>query len=147
MGYLKKALDSIFAISDESITSSIIQTIYDIVSLKIIPVNVVESTIDIPHYVSSKTKGDLFVLAIAWTYRILQMYTEMLDSCNKALELDTNNVTALDAKAVALGFLKRFEESLECCDKIIEMDSNDVAAWTNKGLVLNELKSLKRRWS
>jgi tetratricopeptide (TPR) repeat protein len=140
VGYLKKALDLIFAISDESITSSIIQTMYDFVSMNIIPINVIESTISIPYYLSSKMKCDLYVLAIAWTYRILQMYTEMLDSCNKALELDTNNFTALDAKAAALGFLRRYDEALECCDKIIEMDSNDVAAWTNKGLVLNELK-------
>ncbi len=138
--YLKKALESIFTISDESITSSIIQTMYDIVSLKIIPINVVESTINIPHYLSSKAMCDLYVLAIAWTYRMLQMYKEMLDTCNKALELDTNNVTALNAKALSLSFLKRYEEALECCDKIIEMDSNDAAAWTNKGLVLNELK-------
>jgi tetratricopeptide (TPR) repeat protein len=138
--YLKKALDSLFTISDESVTSSIIQTMYDIVSLKIIPINVVESTINIPKYLSSKTKCDLYVLAIAWTYRILQMYNEMLNICNKALEIDTNNVIALNATALSLSFLKRYEEALECCDKIIEMDSNDAAAWTNKGLVLNELK-------
>ena len=79
---------------------------YDIVSLKIIPINVVESTINIPHYLSSKIRCNLYVLAIAWTYRILQMYTEMLDCCNRALELDTNNVTALNVKALSLSFIK-----------------------------------------
>jgi hypothetical protein len=63
--YLKKALDSIFNLSDEYITASIIQTIYDIASLKKIPINVVESIIEIPDYLTFKTKYNLYLLAIA----------------------------------------------------------------------------------
>ncbi len=40
-GYLKKALDSIFSVSDEAITASIIQTINDIASLRKIPIKIV----------------------------------------------------------------------------------------------------------
>ena len=119
--YLKKALDLIFKISDESITASIIQTMYDMASFKKIPINVVESTTNIPDYLSSKTKYNLYLLAIASTYRDLQMYTEMLDNCNKSLEYKPDDVTALNAKALSLGFLKRYDEALECGNKTIKI--------------------------
>jgi tetratricopeptide (TPR) repeat protein len=140
VGYLKKALDSIFSISDESITASVIQTIYDIASLRKIPINIVESTTLMPQYLSSEIKCSLYLFALASTYRILQMYQEMLENCNKALLLKPKDITALNAEAVALGFLKKYDEALECCDKIIEMDPNDAAAYASKGLALNALK-------
>jgi tetratricopeptide (TPR) repeat protein len=138
--YLNKALDSIFSVSDESITVSIIQAMYNIASLKKIPINIVESTTVMPQYLSSETKRSLYLFAVASTYRILQMYPEMLENCNKALSSKPKDITALNAKAVALGLLKKYDEALECCDKIIEMDPNDAAAYTCKGLALNELK-------
>ena len=119
--------------------TSIIQTIYDIASLKKIPINVVESTIEIPDYLTVKTKYNLYLLAIASTYKNLQMYTEMLHNCNKSLELKPNDVNALNAKTISLGFIKKYDEALECCNKIIEINPSDVAAWTNKGLVLSSL--------
>ena len=138
--YLKKALDLIFNLSDEYITASIIQTIYDIASLKKIPINVVESTTKIPDYLTVNTKYNLYLLAIASTYKKSQMYTEMLHNCNKSLDLKPNDVNALNAKTLSLGFIKKYDEALECCNKIIEIDPSDVAAWTNKGLVLSALK-------
>jgi tetratricopeptide (TPR) repeat protein len=50
------------------------------------------------------------------------------------------DITALNAKALALGFLKKYDEALECCNKITDIDPNDAAAYTNKGLALNGLK-------
>jgi tetratricopeptide (TPR) repeat protein len=138
--YLKKALDSIFSISDESITANIIQAMYDIASFKKIPINIVESTTLMPGYLSNETKCSLYLYAVAWTYRILQMYSEMLENCNKALLLQPEHITGLNAKAVALGFLKKYDEAVECCDKIIEIDPKDVAAWASKGLALSGLK-------
>ena len=59
---------------------------YDIASLKKIPINIVESTTSIPpQYLSSETKWSLYLFAVAWTYRILQMYPEMLENCNIGL--------------------------------------------------------------
>ena len=80
---------------------------YDIASLKKIPINIVESTTSMPQYLSSETKCSLYLFAIAWTYRILQMYPEMLENCNKALSLKPKDITALNAKAVALGLLEK----------------------------------------
>ena len=53
--HLKKALDLIFKIYDESTTAFIIQTMYDMASFKKIPINVVETSTNIPDYLSSKT--------------------------------------------------------------------------------------------
>ena len=140
IGYLRKALDSIFSISDESTTASIIQAMYDIASLKKIPINIVESTTIMPQYLSNETKCSLYLFAIASTYRLLQMYPQLLENCNKALLLKPKDITGLNAKALALGFLKKYDEALECCDKITEIDPNDAAAYTSKGLALNGLK-------
>ena len=52
----------------------------------------------------------------------MQIYTGMLDSCNKSLEYKPDDVTALNGKAVFLGFLKRYDEALECSDKAIKID-------------------------
>ena len=68
------------------------------------------------------------------------MYPQVLENCNKALLSKPEDITALNAKAMALGFLKKYDEAIECCDKIIKMDPNDAAAYTSKGLALNELK-------
>ena len=65
----------------------------------------------------------------------------MLDSCNKSLEYKPDDVTALNGKAVSLGFLKN-DEALECSDKAIKIDPKDVAAWTNRGLILSALKEI-----
>ena len=140
VGYLKKALDSIFSVSDESITSSIIQAIYDIASLRKIPINIVELATSMPQYLSNETRCSLYLFAVGSTYRILQMYPEMLENCNKALLSKPTDITAMNAKAVALGLLEKYDEVLECCNKIIEMDPNDAAAYTSKGLALNGLK-------
>jgi hypothetical protein len=46
------------------------------------------------------------------------MYPEMLENCNKALLSKPKDITALNVKAVALGFLNRYDEALESCDKM-----------------------------
>ena len=140
VGYLKKALNSIFSVSNESITASIIQTVYDIASLRKIPINIIESTTLMPQYLSDETKCSLYLFAIASTYKILQMYPEMLENCNEALLFKPKDITALNVKAMALGFLKKYTEAIECCDKIVKIDPDDAAAYTSKGLALNELK-------
>jgi tetratricopeptide (TPR) repeat protein len=89
---------------------------------------------------TSETKCSLYLFAVASTYRILQMYPEMLENCNKALLSKPKDITAMNAKAVALGLLEKYDEALQCCNKIIEMDPNDTAAYTSKGLALNGLK-------
>ena len=138
--FLKNALKSIFDISDESLTSSIIQILYDLVLLKIISIDIVESIVSIPEYVSVNTKSNLYLFTVGLTYRILQMYPQMMDYYTKALLMSPDNISVLDVNAVSLGFLKRYDEALICCNKSLEIDTNNISAWTNKGLILNGLK-------
>ena len=138
--FLKNALKSIFDISDEYLTSSIIQTLYDLVLLKIISIDIVESIVSIPEYISINTKSNLYLFAIGLTYRILQMYPQMMDYYTKALLMSPNNISVLNVNAVSLGFLKRYDEALICCNKSLKIDPNNISAWTNKGLILNGLK-------
>ncbi len=138
--YLKNTLNSIFSISDESTSSFIIQTVYDMVPLKVIPIGIIESTTNIPPYLSNKAKSNLYLFAIGTTYRKLQMYPQMMDSFNKSLELEPSDTNVLNANAISFGLVKRYDEALMCCDKAVKINPNDAAAWTTKGLVLNELK-------
>ncbi len=138
--FLKNALKSLFDISDEYLTSSIIQTLYDLVLLKIISIDIVESIVSIPEYISINTKSNLYLFAIGLTYRILQMYPQMMDYYNKALLMSPNSILVLNVNAVSLGFLKRYDEALICCNKSLKIDPNNISAWTNKGLILNGLK-------
>ena len=105
--YLKKALDSIFNFSDEYITASIIQTIYDIASLKKIPINVVESIIEMPDYLTFKTKYSYIYLPLHQLIKYLQMYPEMLHNCNKSLELKPNDVTCLECQSIISWFYEK----------------------------------------
>jgi tetratricopeptide (TPR) repeat protein len=138
--YLKSAIDSIFNLSNENITATIIQTLYDIASFNRIPINIIKTISYMPNYLSNKTKSNLYIFANVSTYRRLQMYGETLDNCNKALELDPNNVTAFDIKTLSLIFNKRFDEALECSNKALELNSDNATAWMSKGLIFQELK-------
>ncbi len=138
--FLKNALKSLFDICEESLTSSIIQTLYDLVLLKIISIDIVESIVTIPDYISINTKSNLYLFTIGLAYRILQMYPQMMDYYNKALLMSPDSILALNANAVSLGFLKRYDEALICCNKSLRIDPNDISAWTNMGLILSGLK-------
>jgi tetratricopeptide (TPR) repeat protein len=138
--YLKKAADSIFSIYNESLSASIIQTIYDIASTRIVPINIVESSVHMPDYLNNNTKCNLYVLAMAGAYRRLQMNNEISDKCNKAIELDPNNADAWNMKGWAQSNLGKYEEAIRCFDKAIELDPNNADAWYNKGATLYTTK-------
>jgi tetratricopeptide (TPR) repeat protein len=127
--YLKKAIDTIFNIGDESVTASIIQNIYDIAAGKIVPIDIIESTVKMPEYLSNKTKCDLYVFTMAYAYRKLQKNKETIDVCNKAIEIDHRYVDAWSNKGLALDNLGRHDEAIECCNKAIEINPTDADVW------------------
>jgi tetratricopeptide (TPR) repeat protein len=113
---------------------------YDLASIKNLPINIVESIIvQLPDYLHEKTKCNLYVLAMAAAYRRLRNYNDIIDNCNKALEIDPNNADAWNNKGWAMSLLRRYEEAIECLDKALEIDPNNADAWNNKGWILNEL--------
>jgi len=82
--YLKMAIDTIFNVSDEYITVTTIQSLYDVASINSIPINIIKSITYMPNYLNDKTKCNLYIFAIVLAYRRLQMYQETLNNCNKA---------------------------------------------------------------
>jgi len=57
--YLKMAIDVIFNVSDEYITATTIQALYDIASINGIPINIIKSITYMPNYLNDKTKCNL----------------------------------------------------------------------------------------
>jgi tetratricopeptide (TPR) repeat protein len=137
---LKSSLDSLFDLREERITTSIIQTVYDMASLDIISIDVVESTTILPEYLDNKTKSYLYLFTIATTYRLLQIYPKMMICGQKALSLEPNDTDILNANALFLYSTMQYDQALEYCDKSIAINPTDTSAWTNKGLALNGLK-------
>jgi tetratricopeptide (TPR) repeat protein len=137
---LKSTLNSLFDLCDERISTAIIQTVYDMVSLNIISIDVVESTTSLPDYLDNKTKSYLYLFTIATTYRLLRIYPKMIFFGQKALLLDPNDTDTLNANALFLSSTMQYDQALEYCNKIITLESTDIGAWTNKGLALYGLK-------
>lgn len=71
----------------------------------------------------------------------LGLYEEALIACEKAIEQDSNYISAWFDKGWILGGqLKCYEEALEAIDKVIELRPDHVVAWVNKGWNLGKLK-------
>jgi tetratricopeptide (TPR) repeat protein len=139
--YLKKTIDYIFNIRDDTITASVIQAIYDLASVKSIPINIVESIIiQLPDHLSKETKRSLYVLAMAAAYRRLGKFNDILDKCNKALEIDPKYGNAWNNKGWAIAVLGNDKEAIECYDKALEINPKNGDAWNNKGWSLSNLK-------
>ncbi len=140
MEYLKIAIDSIFNVSNENITATTIQTLYDTISFNNLPISIIKTISHMPDYLSDKTKCNIYLFAIVMTYRRFRMYQETLNNCNKALEIEPNNIIALNFKTLSLLYIRRYDEALECSNKVIELNPNDAIAWMNKGLIFQDLK-------
>jgi len=73
----------------------------------------------------------------------LERYDEALESFDKAIEIEPNNILTWGGRGATLGILGRYNEALESYDKVIEIDPNMALAWSSRGMVLVALK----RWS
>lgn len=67
-------------------------------------------------------------------------YERALVYYDKALELDEDDVFALNGKTAALNKLKRYEQSLEIIERGLELNSSDIMLHINKAEALFELK-------
>jgi tetratricopeptide (TPR) repeat protein len=78
-----------------------------------------------------------------WCLGNLKRYEEALESCDRAISLDSNNAIAWYGRGIVLEDLKRKEEALESYDQAIELDPNCAIAWRKRGYVLLNLKRKK----
>lgn len=56
------------------------------------------------------------------------------------MEIDSNRVDVLTAKALTLSALEKFDEALEYCDKDLELDLNYSDTWYVKGNIFWNLE-------
>ncbi|MEG4916696.1 tetratricopeptide repeat protein [Microcoleus sp. B7-D4] len=70
----------------------------------------------------------------------LERYDEALESFDRAIELDPNDLSALVLRGYVLHKLKRYDEALASFDRAIELDANNHLAWAKRGYVLHKLK-------
>jgi tetratricopeptide (TPR) repeat protein len=66
-------------------------------------------------------------------------YEEAITLYDKALEIDPNDVVALNNKGLALKNLSKYEEAITLYDKALEIDTKEVNVLTNKGVALDDL--------
>jgi tetratricopeptide (TPR) repeat protein len=134
--YLEDALKSIFLIKDGKISVSVIQVLFDTTAIftdnfQKIPIDFIDDIVQIPEYVDSHTQSILYSSTIASNYFKLKQYTDALEKCQKAIELDSEYVNAWHNKGVVLYNLERYEEAISYLHKAIELDSNDTYSWYN----------------
>jgi tetratricopeptide (TPR) repeat protein len=73
-------------------------------------------------------------------YYYKEEYDEAIKCYDKVLEIDPNDIFALNNKGLALDDLGKHDEAIKCYDKVLEIDPNYAAAvWYNKGLALYHL--------
>jgi tetratricopeptide (TPR) repeat protein len=70
----------------------------------------------------------------------LKNFSEALESIDRTLEIDPDNISALIDKGNVLCNLGKFEEELDSYDKILNVEPNNVMALTKKGVVLGEIR-------
>jgi predicted O-linked N-acetylglucosamine transferase (SPINDLY family) len=72
-------------------------------------------------------------------YAHLKSYGQALDTFNKIVQHDQNNIQALSNKAQCLNELGRFQEAVDICDKILSLDKFKLDASLARGAALLEL--------
>lgn len=80
---------------------------------------------------------------ISITYYILKQYDKSLEYCDKILEIDENNVDALDRKSDIYNALEKYNEAIYCCDKSIDINASLAHSYLSKAEALYNLGRYK----
>ncbi len=64
----------------------------------------------------------------------LGKHQQAIEYYEKALDIDHNNVTALDNKGYALYNLKKYDEAIDIASQAIGIDSNYANVWYNRSV-------------
>jgi tetratricopeptide (TPR) repeat protein len=132
--YLQDAIDSIFDLNDETITESVIGTLYDLCTEGIMPIDIVDTVLEIDpkHVCGWYNKGNLLAE--------LDRNEEAIRLFDIALKIDPKNVDALAFKGCSLHEMGKYDEAIKCFDTVLEVDPKNVDVWNNKGLALQYLE-------
>ena len=69
----------------------------------------------------------------------LGRYEDEISYYRKALEINSENIKALNNMGTTLYTLRRFDEALSCYDRVLNIDPNDEKVWNNRGVTLKKL--------
>ena len=61
---------------------------------------------------------------------------------NKILKQDSENVSALFNKGLALNQRKKYLDAVTCFDKLLEINPKDAQAFNNKGIAMAEMGNI-----
>jgi tetratricopeptide (TPR) repeat protein len=70
----------------------------------------------------------------------MECYEDSLNCYQKAIEIDSSDVSTFIAQGLAFFNLKRYEDALESFSKAIDLDDKHVNTWTNKSATLINLQ-------
>ncbi len=70
----------------------------------------------------------------------LKRLNELLECCEKAIEVNPRNETAFNYKGCVLSELKKYDEAIDCFNVSISLDSNSAKFYGNKGATLYFIK-------
>lgn len=72
-------------------------------------------------------------------YYELNKYKKAMKYYNKVLKINSNDISALNCKSMALFGMHRYQESLKILEKAISLDDNYFALYINKSMALSKL--------
>jgi tetratricopeptide (TPR) repeat protein len=130
--FLKDAIQSIFSIKDEKIAVTVIASIYDIAGSGFIPIELVESVVEIPSYFAKEKKSEVYTLYIATCYIKLEKFEDAIHKLNEAIELRPHYAHAWYNKGYILYKQEKYDEAITCMDKSVEIDPKDPDSWYNR---------------
>jgi tetratricopeptide (TPR) repeat protein len=135
---LEGALKLIVSLEDKEMTTKVLKKIFDIAAERKIPVDTVDSAVQIPDNLDSMKQSEIHD-AMGNAYIKLQRYEKAIVSYDKAIALEPNNANAYRYKGEALYYFFKYEEAIKCFDRALELEPNNANIWNNKGLALDSL--------
>jgi tetratricopeptide (TPR) repeat protein len=124
--YLKTALDSIFRIKEDNTNATqeraftVIGTIYDAAARHVLPIEIIESVINIPGYLNEK-KASLYTYYIARAYSALDRHVEAIRSYEEAIRTKPDFAEAWYNKGISLRTLGEQKGADQCFIKAREL--------------------------
>lgn len=83
-------------------------------------------------YVATAFLTVIIIVFIRYSLKAWEEFEKALEPYNKSLEINPNDITALNNKGVELTGQRKYEKAIKCFDKALEIDPEDIAVLHNK---------------
>lgn len=85
-----------------------------------------------------------FIIATIYGYKKILKYKKEVKTYDETLEINPEDVTALNNKGAITANFKAYNEAMDYFDKVLELELDDAAALHNKGLVLTKFERTRK---